>query len=177
MWSDLEIKAERLPIQVGHIHWSLKVTLRRPYEISYKNIPILPEAFLTFASKSSVGPSYAANGQEDHETCTNLKDGTIIMANDCYFASIAQCPCVLRNVQVYCAMSKIKIDPYDLSFDRNLYKRNCFHKNLNTKKKETTKPVQTLKRTPPYGRGLITYEHDEVISEIYCSQWKWPPPR
>ncbi len=31
------------------------------------NIPILPEAFLTFASKSSVGPSYAANRQEDHK--------------------------------------------------------------------------------------------------------------
>ncbi len=26
------------------------------------NIPILPEAFLTFASKSSIGPSYAAHG-------------------------------------------------------------------------------------------------------------------
>ena len=26
------------------------------------NIPILPEAFLTFVSKSSVGPSYAAHG-------------------------------------------------------------------------------------------------------------------
>ncbi len=35
------------------------------------NIPILPEAFLTFASKSSVGPSYVANGQEDHKTYTN----------------------------------------------------------------------------------------------------------
>ncbi len=33
-----------------------------------KNIPILPKAFLTFASKSSVGPSYVANGQEDHKT-------------------------------------------------------------------------------------------------------------
>ncbi len=39
----------------------------------YKNIPILPEAFLTFASKSSNVPSYAANGQEDHKTYTNLK--------------------------------------------------------------------------------------------------------
>ena len=27
-----------------------------------KDIPILPEAFLNFASKSSLGPSYAANG-------------------------------------------------------------------------------------------------------------------
>ncbi len=33
-----------------------------------KNIPILPEAFLTFANKSPVGPSYVANGQEDHKT-------------------------------------------------------------------------------------------------------------
>ncbi len=32
---------------------------------TYINIPILPEAFLTFASKSSVRPSYVANGQED----------------------------------------------------------------------------------------------------------------
>ncbi len=37
-------------------------------ETIHKNIPILPEAFLTFASKSSAGPSYAANGQEDHKT-------------------------------------------------------------------------------------------------------------
>ncbi len=28
-----------------------------------RNIPILPEAFLTFASKSLVGPSLTANGQ------------------------------------------------------------------------------------------------------------------
>ncbi len=46
-----------------------------------KNIPILPEASLTFASKSSVGPSYAANGQEDHNnhmlnhiSCWNLNN-------------------------------------------------------------------------------------------------------
>ncbi len=31
------------------------------------NIPILPEAFLTFASKSSCGPSFVANGQKDHK--------------------------------------------------------------------------------------------------------------
>ncbi len=29
---------------------------------SLQNILILPEAFLTFASKSSIGPSYAAHG-------------------------------------------------------------------------------------------------------------------
>ncbi len=45
---------------------------RFKYEV--QNIPILPEAFLTFASKSSVGPSYVANGQEDHKTYTNLND-------------------------------------------------------------------------------------------------------
>ncbi len=38
-----------------------------------ENIPILPEAFLTFASKSSVGPSYAANGQEDHKTVSPIR--------------------------------------------------------------------------------------------------------
>ena len=43
---------------------------------------------MTFASKSSVGPSYAANGQEDHKTYTNLNHGTIIMMNDCYSESI-----------------------------------------------------------------------------------------
>ncbi len=37
-------------------------------QICVTNIPILPQAFLTFASKSSVGPSYVANGQEDHKT-------------------------------------------------------------------------------------------------------------
>ncbi len=57
--------------------------------ISNLNIPILPEAFLTFASKSSVGPSYVANGQEDNKTYTNLNDDTIIMVNNCYFDSIA----------------------------------------------------------------------------------------
>ncbi len=66
---------------------------------------------MTFASKSSVGPSYAANGQEDYETCTNLKDDTIIMVYDCYFDSNAQCAGVLCNVQVYCAIFKFKIDP------------------------------------------------------------------
>ena len=45
----------------------------RKFKAKYTN---LPEAFLTFASKSSVGPSYTANGQEDNETCTNLKDDT-----------------------------------------------------------------------------------------------------
>ncbi len=35
------------------------------------NIPILSEGFLTFANKSSVGQSFAANGLEDYETCTS----------------------------------------------------------------------------------------------------------
>ena len=42
--------------------------------------------------------------------------GTIIMVNDRYFDSIVQCLGVLRNVQVYCAMSMIKIDPYEIIF-------------------------------------------------------------
>ena len=83
--------------------------------ILYKNIPILPEAFLTFASKSSVGPSYAANGQEDYKTCTNLKDDNISMVYDCYFDSISQCPGVLRNVHVYCAISQVKVNPYGVN--------------------------------------------------------------
>ncbi len=58
----------------------------------------MPEAFLTFASKSAVGPSYVANGQEDHKTYTNLNDDTAIMTNYCYFESIAQCLGLLRNV-------------------------------------------------------------------------------
>ena len=41
---------------------------------SFINIPILPEAFLTFASKSSVGPSYVANGHEDHKTFLGLNE-------------------------------------------------------------------------------------------------------
>ena len=72
---------------------------------------------MTFASKSSVGPSYAANGQEDHKTYTNLNDDTIIMMNDCYFESIAQYMGVLRNVLVYCSMYKVKIDPSKIYFD------------------------------------------------------------
>ena len=39
------------------------------------------------------------------------------MVNDCYFGIIAQCPLVLRNVQVYCATSKVKIYPYEINFD------------------------------------------------------------
>ncbi len=81
------------------------------------NIPILPEAFLTFASKSSVGPSYVASGQEDHKTYTNLNDDTITMVNNCYFDSIAQYIGVLRNLQVYCAMPKVKIDPCEINSD------------------------------------------------------------
>ena len=85
----------------------------RDEEVSMINIPILPEAFLTFASKSSVGPSYAANGQEDYKTCTKLKDDTIIMVNDCYFDSIAQCPDILHNFQAHCPMFEVNlIDPY-----------------------------------------------------------------
>ncbi len=32
---------------------------------------------MTFACKSSVGPSYVGNGQEDHKTYTNLNDDTV----------------------------------------------------------------------------------------------------
>ncbi len=89
---------------------------------------------MTFASKSSVGPSYAANGQEDHKTYTNLNHDTIIMMNDCYsesiaqsqwdvdvnvfdvnFDSIAQCLNVLRNVQVYSVMSGVKSDTFEMN--------------------------------------------------------------
>ncbi len=48
---------------IAHLYIS-----RKQLQIEQINIPILPGAFLTFASKSSVGPSYAANGQEDHKT-------------------------------------------------------------------------------------------------------------
>ncbi len=67
-----------------------------------KNIPILPEAFMTFASKS-YWPLLLSQA--------TIYD-TIIMVNDSYFDSIVQCPGVLHNVQVYCAMSMIKIYPY-----------------------------------------------------------------
>ncbi len=63
-----------------------------------QNIPILPQAFLTFASKSSEGPAYVANGQEDHKTYTNSNEDTLIMTNYCYFESVAQCMGLLRNV-------------------------------------------------------------------------------
>ena len=76
-------------------------------KVKYTN---LAGGILDFCKQSSFGPSYAANGQEDDETCTNLKDDTI-MVNHCYFDSIVQYPSTLRNVQVYCAMSEIKIDP------------------------------------------------------------------
>ncbi len=51
------------------------------------NIPILPQAFLTFASKSSVGPSYVTYGQEDHKTYANLNEDSVIMTNYSYFES------------------------------------------------------------------------------------------
>ena len=41
----------------------------------------------------------------------------MIMMNYCYFQSIVQCIGVLRNVYVYCAMSKVNIDPYKINFD------------------------------------------------------------
>ncbi len=43
---------------------------------------------MTFVSKSSVGPSYVANGQEDHKTYTNLNDDIVIMTNYCYFETM-----------------------------------------------------------------------------------------
>ncbi len=70
---------------------------------------------MTFASKSSVGPSYVTNGQEDHKTYTNLNVDTIILLNDCYFDSIAYCMGVLRNVRVYCAIPQVKIDPCEIN--------------------------------------------------------------
>ena len=109
--------------------------------VSRENIPILPEAFLTFASKSSVGPSYVANGQEDHETYTNLNDDTVIMTNYCYCISWKMSSCAyiqnqhrhmrlffsrrlflnsLCNVQVYCAMSKVKVEPYEIMWKSNI---------------------------------------------------------
>ena len=39
------------------------------------------------------------------------------MMNDCYFESIAQCTGVLRNVQVYCAMSMVNIDRPKINVD------------------------------------------------------------
>ncbi len=69
--------------RISDLSWSFalrSVTFRLfdlPYLYSkskvYRNIPILPEAFLTFASKSSCGPSYDANGQKDHKTSTMKK--------------------------------------------------------------------------------------------------------
>ena len=38
------------------------------------NIPILPEAFLTFASKSSIGPSYAAHGPYTQCTLNDISE-------------------------------------------------------------------------------------------------------
>ena len=82
---------------------------------------------MTFASKSSVGPSYVANRQEDHKTYTNLNDYTVILLNDCYFDSIAQCMGVLLNVPVYCAMSKVKIDPYEINSESIAQCLNVLH--------------------------------------------------
>ena len=48
------------------VHWT---PLHTPVDQNpMENIPILPKAFLTFASKSSLGPSYVANGQQDHKS-------------------------------------------------------------------------------------------------------------
>ncbi len=93
-----------------------------------KNIPILPEAFLTFASKSSVGPSCVANGQEDHKTYKNLNEDTVIMTDYCYFESIAQC------------MGLCHERPYQT--DADMFQISKRHEEL-----ETTK----LKKTPPTG--------------------------
>ena len=78
----------------------LKLQKQSPNEILLTgyvipNIPILPEASLTFASKSFFGPSYASNEPYNwHLSEENL-----------LFHKVAQFLKVLRNVQVYCAMS------------------------------------------------------------------------
>ena len=53
------------------LSWSsLTPFLRRGTFHTCSNIPILPEAFLTFASKNSIGPSYVAHGPYKWTSCT-----------------------------------------------------------------------------------------------------------
>ncbi len=54
-----------------YVHCLLQVILAECY---MKNIPILPEAFMTFASKSSIGPSCAAHWPYTNQVLTLCAD-------------------------------------------------------------------------------------------------------
>ncbi len=51
------------------------ITNRHGHEKYSRNIPILPEAFLTFVSKKSIGPSYTAHGPHPPWTLYAMKWG------------------------------------------------------------------------------------------------------
>ncbi len=59
-YTQKEVRNQALSQQIKH-----GKTSQKTFSI---NIPNLPEAFLTFASKGPVGPSYVTSGQEDHKT-------------------------------------------------------------------------------------------------------------
>ena len=84
------------------------------------------------------------------------------------FCRFAQCLNMLRNVWVYCAMSELNVNTYEMNpnatiLDKDTFWIRCWIRNLNgngnRNKKGTTKHVQTLKSPPPYGRGLNTEEN------------------
>ncbi len=79
------------------------------------------------------------------------------MANNCYFDSIVQCPCVLRNVQVYCAMYKIQVGLWHLvlSQGENMEHAESDTELLKSEQEQDHETCTNLKKAPPYGRGLI----------------------
>ena len=42
---------------------------------------------------------------------------TVILTVVCNVGGIAQCTRLLRNAQLYCAISEVKIDPYEINSD------------------------------------------------------------
>ena len=42
------------------------------------------------------------------------------------FGSIAQCLNMLRNVQVYCAMSEVKVDPHEMTPHATILDKDTF---------------------------------------------------
>ncbi len=71
----------------------------------------------------------------------------VIIVNDCYFDSIAQCSRVLHNIQVYCAMYEVKFHPYVINFG------------------SIVQCLNMLRNVPVYC----------AMSEIKVDPMKWPP--
>ncbi len=89
-------------------------TLQNEQEFNEINIPILPVTLVTFACKSSVGPSYAANGP--YTACLEPCKGALrnFQANWAMSRSITQCLGALHNVETTKAAQCLKSETINL---------------------------------------------------------------